>query len=1764
MAESEDTDDRYRGPFSHRQPSMSADDDLFKRVFKRLRQELPGCDFFESFTPFHSSYGAWHFLGKLHAKSTLNTRKKSSSTASSSRPSSTRTKSDYDQSTASDETEKERDTWIVARVSQHSLKTEREYKLLEKLIAHSDPDCQHFVKPLHFQRLPAREAGDYALSVVLVEAPGRNYLRELVEFGPNFYAGTPDSPQVSPGEQVPLLLFLDFAIGASECCEILHHGNEIVHGEIRSDAFHYNRDQNCVRMVNFGSGARSFEHGLTSAGWSSLMHERGVEHKLQFIAPEQTGRLPAEPDARTDVYSLGILFWTMLTGRPVFEGESPLDIMQNVLGRRVPPVSSMRANIPEAISAVISKMTSKNMDDRYNSTSGVKHDFIALKKILMDADTNALNKFKIAQLDSSSFFTLPTHLVGRDSQKQMILDVADKAARRIARAAPLTRKGLYSLSSGASAFSGDRVAEISILDDMLSDSTSSGERGEREPSNRDSRLNSIPESATIDLTRTRTITRSQRSVDSSSNSFVDEADYKPLTETKSLVESSKGSHPDSAGAQRTVSSHQLNSEANNLLRTAQRLKRKGRCEVIGICGAAGHGKSSLVQSVAPALRRHGYFTSAKFDQVQHTPFEPVVKVMSSLFRQIFSEQDINTQFHENIRTFVRPFWGLLHTYLELPYWLLTSTSDKPLNAKNGAAAAALNGVPEKKKKMKMCSQQSTSEWLQKGGAGKNSKFVHIFLDVLRLLAMQKFVCFCLDDLQFADAESLDLLNMIISAHIPIVLIVSYRAETSIPPKIKHSIDRGTKVMVGPFTDDDTAQYAADTLHREKDYCMPLVAVVQEKTQGNPFFVREIIDSAYRRKCIYYCWKCTKWEFNLDRLFEQFSSPDTGRFSSNDFIVRRLKDLSVDVQTLLAWAAIVGNTFNYSLMVRVMSCDCSKASPKDLIPPTSKDPVSGLQEALQAYIIMPTDDENLFRFSHDRYVAAARTICDKFHREEMHFVVASAMMKHEPFDPVNDSNAVLFEQARHICEGLEVFKIRQQTRLPARNLLYNAAENAQESGARSSSLRYLEACIALLQDDAWTDGNDSTYSETLTLHTQAAEAHWFLNDMQGAGRSLKQIFQNARSPIDSTPASMICSRVSAQAGDTKSAFSRLKQALSDLGVEMGDLTEDECDEEFHRLVPLLQDRIRQPDLAATQLVDRRISTLGALLIELLSASFWMDAHLFYRGTLKLMGLFLEEGMFPQVGLGLVHFATISVYRFNLIQAGLEFGNTALSIFNAFEGETYTRGRGLTLHALFLGHLQNEMSENFAHLSRGLEAASYAGDKILHVLNSGIVAAYRLWCSENLAEIEAYIGTVSEEFPDWQENFRGGAFLIAVRQFARALQGKTNYKVAKEVLSDEHHSTEEYLSFMTTRASHPTRPLSVYNSFRLVALYTFGHHKEALELGESMLPAMDELWSMRFTYQCFYYVCLCLLGSIREDPKREDRDDILQRVAHFRARIEVVSSANPVNYTTWLKLIDAETADVTSNYSLVLGCYEGAVDHAVVHGFVMDEALSLELYGGWLERKGASRPARSAIVDSIAAYRRTGAFGKADQVSERYSFLLFGTRSLSTMDAGTQTEIADATPTTYQLERIATQQDNQSSADRTQAWLDPQHAAAPVGPQLKKEVSATGSLLGGGLSAVGLDMIDLASILESSQLLSSELNVDSLLSKLTEIIVDSTGADVCGIVVEGDNGGWCVAAVGTQEGIPSPPSGILVDEIGESACRSYFCHLSSARRRTPANG
>lgn len=107
-----------------------------------------------------------------------------------------------------------------------------------------------------------------------------------------------------------------------------------------------------------------------------------------------------------------------------------MDIIQGVLGRRLPSVSSVRLDVPDVIGRIIQKMTSKSINDRYHSASGLKHDLREIERLLGDGDSASLGTFKIATKDISSYFILPASMIGREEEHDEIVKVIEKVAKR--------------------------------------------------------------------------------------------------------------------------------------------------------------------------------------------------------------------------------------------------------------------------------------------------------------------------------------------------------------------------------------------------------------------------------------------------------------------------------------------------------------------------------------------------------------------------------------------------------------------------------------------------------------------------------------------------------------------------------------------------------------------------------------------------------------------------------------------------------------------------------------------------------------------------------------------------------------------------------------------------------------------------------------------------------------------------------------------------------------------------------------------------------------------------------------------------------------------------------------------------------------------------------------------------------------------------------------------------------------------------------------
>ncbi|KAL8696754.1 MAG: hypothetical protein Q9224_002638, partial [Gallowayella concinna] len=1583
---------------------------------------------------------------------------------------------------------------VIARVSTHSLRLEREYQLGKTFIQTSDPDCHHTVRLIRLARLPARQSDPGPLTVQIFESPGRNYLSDLTDFGPAWYVSKQESrhgvedakgrKSPEPQKKISLATFLDFAIGASECLELLHHGLKVVHGELRADAFHFNRETGVVRLVNFGSGPRSFEHsgGLTSSGWSTLSRQTGIKTRLMFIAPEQTGRMSAEPDYRTDIYSLGILFWTMLAGEPVFDGLSAMDIMQAVLGKRVPPISNIRFDVPDVLSNIIQRMTQKQIDDRYHSSSGMKYDLIELKRLLGEGDGEALKNFQIGSRDVSSSFVLPTALIGRSNEQKKIVEAMERVTSKQQSLHSANGTRMNSINSTTASTISDRnevleattrYSDVSSQETKDDDATSSAGPGSYALAHEQRPTTSGTQRSEVSITVEKPPLEATASKDSVATAFTIDSQVSATTRN------SLRSKPLSAKTPKKPEKHQYG--------------HRRRCEVITVYGQAGLGKSSLIQTSQGDIRRFGYFASAKFDPARKVPFETMLGVMSSLFRQIFSESDINTPYHTHIRSNIRAIWPSLCGMLDLPENLVSVDgqgsskshsnypSNKALHVEAGDTTASSSISPSGHSSGHPGSQMM-ADFLRGGASAYSSKFLSIFLDVMRILATSKMICLCFDDLHFADEESVDLICNVVSRKLGLMLMI--------PKPIKSILEGGTATLttinLKPLTEQEVVGYVASTLSRPNDYVHSLAMVCLEKTNGNPFYLKQMLEVCHRKGCLWYSWKGSCWEYDLDRVFAEFESETYGDQLNTSFIRKKLQDLPSASRAILAWGSLLGNTFSFSLVQKLLggafdhvdgSLDRAERNSTNSDSMSSSQltetAVEGLQAALQSYILVPTIDEDQFSFSHDRYVQASMSLKECKDAEVMHFHIAQTLMKYTSPD-----SRSLHAKAQHICQAERLIKDKVQHRSRYREVLSQAAQRAIDSGARPTAMQYYTVCLNLMQLQPWTKGRDVYYEETLDVYTRAAQLYWHQGQLETAMRLASEALESTTVPSDRAPVWIITSRLLSQRGDIAGAFQALKTSMIELGVDWeASLTLDALDLQFGDLKRRVQAADEADNLLKPLLQDSARAGLGAILAEAISAAFWSDA------TMDIGQRMLEQ-----------------------------------------HKDSYTFGRGLAIRAMFIDHFRYPIRDGIAVFEESIQHAQVSGDKHLFLTATGLIASCRLFQGDDMAEIENYCNFAAEDFGDWSKDVRGGTYLTAVRQTSRALQGKTWLQSAETVFSDAEHSSEDYMQYVVVHASNPERPRDVYNSFMMIPLYLYGFYDKAIQVGFATSESIHQLWSVHNNRLNLFYLSLSLIARIRDSGPQSEDAGLLDQVREYKALIDAWQTESSVNYLMWSLLIEAEIADLTLKYHEATICYEAAIDHTQLYDFLLEQALAFELQAEFFMRRGSKRAARSLLLDAVGTYARIGATGKAEHLRIKYEWLLNNALNYRSVDAEAQTS-AEMGNTRFTLDEPRQQQreSGESSGDRTNDWISPKGSSIP-GAVDKDGRTIT------DVSGLGLDVLDLQSIMEFNQAISSELQIDRLLGKMTEIILESAGAqaDLACVVVEGE-GGWFVAAKGTADGI-----------------------------------
>jgi predicted ATPase/signal transduction histidine kinase len=218
------------------------------------------------------------------------------------------------------------------------------------------------------------------------------------------------------GQPLELSRFLRLAVSLAAALRHFHQ-RELIHKDIKPANLLVDAADN-VRLMGFGIAS------WFSRERQSLAPPEVIAGTLAYMSPEQTGRMNRSIDARSDLYSVGVTLYEMLTGVLPFTASDPMEWIHCHIARPPPPPSERMNGIPGAVEAIILKLLAKSLEDRYQTAAGVEVD---LQRCLTSWEAQRrIDPFSLGLHDLSDRLLIPEKLYGREVEIDALVAALDR------------------------------------------------------------------------------------------------------------------------------------------------------------------------------------------------------------------------------------------------------------------------------------------------------------------------------------------------------------------------------------------------------------------------------------------------------------------------------------------------------------------------------------------------------------------------------------------------------------------------------------------------------------------------------------------------------------------------------------------------------------------------------------------------------------------------------------------------------------------------------------------------------------------------------------------------------------------------------------------------------------------------------------------------------------------------------------------------------------------------------------------------------------------------------------------------------------------------------------------------------------------------------------------------------------------------------------------------------------------------------------------
>ncbi|WP_437332316.1 AAA family ATPase [Sorangium sp. So ce394] len=971
-------------------------------------------------------------------------------------------------------------------------------------------------------------------------------------------------------------------------------------------------------------------------------------------------------------------------------------------------------------------------------------------------------------------------------------------------------------------------------------------------------------------------------------------------------------------------------EVEALLAVFERVVAHGRPELVLVSGYSGVGKSSLVAELhRPVVRERGFFLSGKFEQLKRdVPYHAFLQAFRGLVQEILcvSEEELE-RWRQRLREALGASGGLLAGVLPELELLLGPQPPAP----------ELPAVEARHR-------------------------VHATL--------QRFVAACvheehpmvlfLDDLQWADAGSLQLLEQLVTyAEAEHLLLIGAFRDSEVGPAhplalmVADARRRGalvSDIVLAPLSASDVGALVAGALHAPAEQVEPLAQLVHEKTGGNPFFAIQFLIELHQGRLIAFDAEAGAFRWDIAAI------RDKG-FSDNvvDLMVGKLKRLSAPAQDALKLAACLGSSLTLDTLAVVAKRPAAELS-------------EALSEAAREGLLLRRD--GAYRFVHDRVQQAAQALIPAAQLAEVHLCIGRLLLEGRS---AAEREETLFDIVGHLNRGAALIRSpAERAELAALNL--RAGRRAEAAAAHETAASLFAAGTALLPEERW----ETHYELAYDLGLERARAAYVTGSFDEAERLLAELTERARSRAERAAVVELAVTLNATRGRPARAVEIGLSCLRAWDIEVSlPVTDAQAEEETEAVWQLLGDRRIEGLLDLPSMTHPEIKVAMGVLRGVIIPAFFVDQNLHYLLVVRMVKLSLRHGNAETSAQAYAAFARVLAPRFGRYEEAYLFGKLAYDLADR-SPVLATKASVFTLLAQQVIFWTRHYRETFSYARLGFNAAVECGDWNNACYNCIWAAAFPLLCGEPLEDVlhqtEDRMGFVRRA----GYTFVHGA-LLGVRYLIQALRGRP---VDFPMLDGSKLDQEAFEGWLLSGAAGSAH--SMYFSLKAQALFVLGAPGEALAASSRLVVDYD--WrndAHALVVESFYVHALALAAVSDEASPPEE---LPRALLDCERQLGEWAESCPPNFLHKHALVCAEIARLRGREGEAVRRYEQAIASAREHGFVQHEAIACELAAGFYRARGLSTPADAYLQKARAAYFRWGAHAKVEQLDQRYPFLV----------------------------------------------------------------------------------------------------------------------------------------------------------------------------------